>query len=176
MKSRYLLAALVSMIATSASAIEIGAQAPDFTAKNQNDKLIHLKDPEYAGKFVLLYFYPKDETPGCTTQACALRDQYSEIKKLNAVVFGVSRQSAESHREFIAKHKLPFDLLVDESGAIGKAFGIGSIPLVGYSLRQSVLIDPSGKVIRFYKDVDPSKHAAEVMADLKKAGATPKQG
>jgi len=149
-----------------------GDLAPSVSAKNQDGKDVNLGD--HKDKFLLVYFYPKDETPGCTKEACSLRDNYLKIKELNAVVYGVSRQDAESHKKFIANHKLPFDLLVDKDGAVGKAFGVESMPIVGYSKRQSLLIAPDGKILKFYKSVDPEKHAEEVLADLKAAGATKK--
>ena len=149
--------------------IAAGDAAPDFTAKNQDGKTIKLS--EQKGKYVLLYFYPKDETPGCTKEACSFRDSYAEIKKLNAVIFGVSRQDEKSHQKFIAKHKLPFDLLVDSDGSIGESFGVKTMPVIGFLKRQSILISPEGKVIKFYGDVDPTKHVAEVIGDLKAAEA-----
>lgn len=148
-------------------AISPGTVAPDFTAKNQNGKQIHLAD--YRGKFVLLYFYPKDDTPGCTKEACTFRDHYAEIKKMNTVIFGISRQDEQSHQKFIARHSLPFDLLVDSDGKIGEAYGVKTIPILGFLRRRSVLIGPDGKVLRYYGDVDPARHADEVIADIRKA-------
>jgi peroxiredoxin Q/BCP len=148
-------------------ALAPGDKVPDFKAKNQDGKTVQLND--YKGKFVLLYFYPKDETPGCTTEAQCLRDKYSDIKKLNGEVLGVSRQDENSHQKFRAKENLPFDLLVDKDGSLGKLMGIGSMPVLGLSKRQSVLISPEGKVVKFYDDVNPEKHADEVIADLKAA-------
>lgn len=149
-------------------AVAAGSPAPEFSAPNQDGKILRLSD--FKGKFVLLYFYPKDDTPGCTKEACAFRDQFASLKKMNTVVLGVSRQDAKSHQAFIAKHKLPFDLLVDEDGSIAKAFGVGLMPVIGFHKRQSVLVGPDGKVLRFYESVDPTKHVDEVMADVKKAG------
>ncbi len=160
-------ALLVVLFTQVVMAISAGEVAPDFSAKNQDGKTINIKDQR--GKYVLMFFYPKDETPGCTKQACALRDQYAEIKKMNAVVFGISRQDEKSHKAFASKHKLPFDLLVDADGTIGRLYGVGSMPVVGFSQRQSILIGPDGKVIRFYETVEPETHAGEVLKDLKKA-------
>ncbi|MGE3263131.1 MAG: peroxiredoxin [Bacteriovoracia bacterium] len=147
--------------------IAAGVTAPDFSAKNQEGKTIKLSD--YKGKFVLMYFYPKDDTPGCTKEACDFRDNYVKIKELNTVVLGISRQDAASHQKFIAKHKLPFDLLVDHDGSIAKLYGVGTMPIVGFHHRQSILIGPDGKVLRFYESVDPAKHVEEVLADIKAA-------
>jgi peroxiredoxin Q/BCP len=142
-----------------------GEKAPDFQAKNQHGKTIKLSD--YKNKFVLIYFYPKDDTPGCTVQAQGLRDKYDEFKKANAVILGVSRQDEKSHKEFIAKYNLPFDLLVDSDGSLAKSLGVGSMPVLSLSKRQSVLVNPAGKVVRFYEDVDPKKHADDVLGDIK---------
>lgn len=155
---------LLSLVSTNAMALAPGDK-PDFSAKNQDGKLIRSSDLK--DHYVLVYFYPKDETPGCTKQACDLRDRYSEIKSLNTVVLGVSRQDAKSHRKFIDKHKLPFDLLVDTDGKVGEVMGVGSIPLVGFSRRSSVLLGPDGKVLKIYEDVDPKQHINLVLADLK---------
>lgn len=144
-----------------------GTAAPDFSAKNQDGKMVQLS--QFKGKFVLMYFYPKDDTPGCTKEACDFRDNYTKIKELNTVVLGVSRQDADSHKKFIAKHKLPFDLLIDEKGEIAKLYGVGTMPVVGFHHRQSILIGPDAKVIKFYDSVDPSKHVEEVLADIKAA-------
>lgn len=149
-------------------ALAPGDRAPEFAAKNQDGKLVRSSD--FKGKFVLIYFYPKDDTPGCTKEACKFRDEYARIKKLNAVVLGVSRQGEQSHREFRAKHRIPFDLLVDEDGSLAEKFGVGTIPILGWSKRKSVLLGPDGKMIRFYDDVDPDAHAQEVMGDIERAG------
>jgi thioredoxin-dependent peroxiredoxin len=149
-----------------------GTPAPNFSAKNQDGKVIQLT--ELRGKFVLLFFYPKDDTPGCTKEVCNLRDNFTQIKALNTVVLGISRQDEKSHQAFIAKHKLPFDLLVDSDGAIAKSFGVGTIPLIGFHKRQSILIAPDGTVVKFYSSVDPDTHAQEVLADIKVAQAAKK--
>jgi len=150
-------------------ALSPGTLAPDFSAKNQDGKLIRLSD--FKGKPVLIFFYPKDDTPGCKKEACSFRDEYSKIKKLNIVVLGVSRQDEKSHQEFRSKYKLPFDLLVDKDGTVADAFGVETIPLLGIFKRQSVLIGPDGKVIQFYKNVDPDTHAQQIMEDMKNHGS-----
>lgn len=158
---------IIILLAPFLLALAPGEKIPDLKAKNQNGKLVQLAS--YRGQFVLLYFYPKDDTPGCTAQAQGLRDKYAEFKKANAAVLGISRQDEKSHRDFIAKHKLPFDLLVDADGSLGNALGIGSMPVLGLSKRQSVLVNPEGKVVKFYDDVDPAKHADDVLKDIKNA-------
>ena len=145
-------------------ALSQGDPAPDFALKNQDGKIVHLSD--FKGKPVLIYFYPKDETPGCTKEACTLRDQYEKFQKLGAVILGVSRQDEKSHQEFKSKHKLPFDLLVDRDGGAAGKFGVGKMPLIGLIQRKSVLVGPDQKVFRFYDSVNPENHAGQVLSDL----------
>ena len=168
MKKPKFIAALSLLFAPILMGIAPGKELPTgLTAKNQDGKEIRFDD--YKGKFLLVYFYPKDETPGCTQQACDLRDRHAKLKELNTVVFGVSRQDGKSHKQFIAKHKLPFDLLVDSDGKLGEAFGVGSYPIVGFSKRQSILVGPDGKVLKFYDSVDAAKHADVVLGDIEAA-------
>jgi peroxiredoxin Q/BCP len=141
-----------------------GDSAPDFAAKNQDGKVVRLS--EFRGKPVLIYFYPKDDTPGCTKEACSFRDEFSKFQKMGAVVIGVSRQDSKSHQEFHTKYHLPFDLLTDTDGKLAGSFGVGLMPVVGFTKRQSALVSPDGKLIRFYPDVDPAKHTAQVLQDL----------
>lgn len=157
----------VLFFATSAMALKPGELVPDVAAKNQNGKTVNLS--KFKGQFVLLYFYPKDETPGCTTEAQNFQADLEKYKNLNAVILGVSRQDEASHQKFIAKHGLKFDLLVDKDGKLGEAFGVGSIPILGLAKRQSALIGPDGKLIRFYDSVNPKDHSKEVLEDIKKA-------
>jgi len=122
------------------------------------------------GRTTLLYFYPKDDTPGCTKQACALRDGFAEFKRRGIVVYGVSTQDADSHREFRAKHRLPFDLIVDVGGKLGSALGVDRMPLLGLFKRQSVLIGPDRRVLAVLRDVDPSTHAGEILGKVPNVG------
>jgi thioredoxin-dependent peroxiredoxin len=150
-----------------------GEPAPDFSAANQDGKPVRLSS--FKGKPVLVFFYPKDDTPGCTKEACGLRNVYAQFQKRGAVVLGVSRQDAKSHQAFREKHSLPFDLLVDADGKVAEAFGVSMMPVMGLHRRQSVLVGPDGKVFRLYRDVDPEKHADEVLKDLDLlAAAAPK--
>src|SRR6478672_4717328 len=123
---------LIALLALTAG-LPAGSPAPDVAAPNQDGKLVKLS--ELKGKPVLLYFYPKDDTPGCTKEACSLRDDYSRFQKAGAVILGVSRQDAESHKAFRAKYHLPFDLLTDKDGSFAKAFGAETMPVVGYHKR-----------------------------------------
>ena len=154
-------------------ALSPGERAPGFSAQNQNGITVKLAD--FRGRFLLLYFYPLDESPGCTTEACNLRDQYGKIRAMNAAVLGVSRQDQTSHEKFAQKNKLPFGLLVDSDGEIAKKFEVGTVE--GHpdrTLRQSFLIGPDGKILQVYKNVDPANHVNEIIADIEKASAKAK--
>lgn len=145
-------------------------RAPAFSAPDQNGKTHTLAS--YAGKWVLLYFYPKDNTPGCTVEACTIRDQFADFKKIGAVVIGVSTDSVESHRRFADGYGLPFTLLADPDKKLVRAYGVwGKKTMMGRTYlgtkRTSFLIDPSGMVAKVYENVKPPVHAAQVIADLK---------
>lgn len=150
--------------------LEVGKKAPAFTLLDQHGTQRALK--EFLGKWVLLYFYPRDMTPGCTTEACTLRDSMSAFNTLNAVVLGVSKDSPESHIKFIKAEKLNFDLLSDESTKMIQKYGawqqksMFGNKYMGIQ-RMSYLIDPKGKVAKVYPKASPSKHAAQVVKDLK---------
>lgn len=141
-----------------------GERAADFSAPNQDGKTVRLS--QFKGRPVLLYFYPKDDTPGCTKEACSFRDAFADYKKLGAVVLGVSRQDEKSHVAFQKKYNLPFDLLVDRDGSMARAFGVGLMPLIGLHSRKSVLIDGKGTIAKVYDDVDPATHSGEVLRDI----------
>ena len=148
--------------AASDEEIAVGKVAPDFAAKDHEGKDIKLS--ALKGKPVVLYFYPKDETPGCTKEACAFRDAFKEMEKRGAVLVGISTDNAESHKAFAKHHSLPFHLVSDESGSIAKAFGVPN--RVGFLGRQTFVIGADGNVKKIYRDVDVSKHASEVLADV----------
>ncbi|MFW6067307.1 MAG: peroxiredoxin [Myxococcota bacterium] len=137
-----------------------GAEAPDLTAETADGDTIRLSDMR--GKLVAVYFYPKDGTPGCTEQACAFRDAYRRLREADVVVFGVSRDSAESHRRFRREHSLPFPLVADEDGEAVRAYGV---PLrFGMAARTTFLVGPDGKVARVWPDVDPAVDADRVLS------------
>ena len=145
-----------------------GDVAPDFRASSPNGT-ISLAD--FRGKSVILYFYPRDNTPGCTLEACAFRDEYAEFKKKGAVVLGVSTDPVKSHEKFAAKHKLPFTLLADEDKAIAQAYGAwGQKSFLGKKYmgmhRITFLIGPDGRIRKAWPKVKPTEHAAEVLAAL----------
>lgn len=151
--------------------IKIGNLAPDFKAIDQNEKEHKLSD--YRGKWVLIYFYPKDDTPGCTKEACSIRDMMPDFKKLKLQVFGVSIQDAKSHKKFAEKYNLPFTLLVDEDKNIVNKYGVwGKKKFMGReymgTIRTSFLVDPNGRIAKIYENVKPENHATEVLEDLMK--------
>ncbi len=152
-------------------ALPVGAPVPDFSAPNQDGKVVKLS--ELKGKPILLYFYPKDDTPGCTKEACALRDRFDKFTKAGILIFGISRQDAGSHRAFRAKYHLPFDLLTDSDGELAKRLGVETYPIIGIHKRQSLLIGADGKLIEFFGSVDPEMHADEVLQKLAAASGIP---
>ena len=146
-----------------------GDRAPEFTALNQNGEKVSLSD--FRGKNVILYFYPKDKTPGCTKEACAFRDEFAAFKKKGAVVLGVSTDSTKSHAKFIEKFKLPFTLLADEDKRIVEAYGVwGEKRFMGMKYmgtnRVTFLIGPDGRIKKIWPKVKPEEHADEVLAAL----------
>ena len=148
----------------------VGTKAPEFSLPDQDGKIHTLAD--YRGRYVLLYFYPKDDTPGCTKEACALRDADPDFSKLDAVVLGVSADSVKSHKKFAEKYELKFPLLADEDKKVVHAYGVwGLKKFMGREyegiFRSSFLIDPNGKIAKVYEKVKPELYAAEVLEDLK---------
>eukprot|EP00897_Mesotaenium_endlicherianum_P000973 jgi/Mesen1/10877/ME000093S10387 len=142
-----------------------GDTAPAFTLKDQNDRSVSLA--KFKGKNVVLYFYPADDTPGCTKQACSFRDAYTEFKKAGAEVVGVSSDSPESHRAFAKKHNLPYTLLSDEGGAVRKEWGIKGDFFGALAGRQTYVIDKKGIVkLVFNNQFQPEKHIDETLAIL----------
>jgi len=145
--------------------LQVGDAAPAFDLMDQYQKPQRLAD--YAGKWVVLYFYPKDDTPGCTTEACSFRDEIFKIRALGAEVLGISLDSAESHAEFAKKHGLPFPLLADTQAVTAEAYGtLTSMGPVKYAKRHTFIVGPDGKLAKIYRDVDPKVHSAEIIAEL----------
>ena len=148
----------------------IGEVAPNFRLPSTDGKAVTLAD--FKGKNVVLYFYPKDDTPGCTAEACSFRDRNKEIMAENAVVLGVSTDSLESHEKFKGKHDLNFPLLSDETADVAKMFGAWKEKnLYGRRIwgvaRMTILIAPDGKIRKIYKKVDVGKHGDEILAELR---------
>ncbi len=145
---------------------KVGEPAPDFEAEAHNGETIKLA--ELRGKTVVLYFYPKDDTPGCTIEAKGIRDSWEGFKKADTVVLGVSTDDNASHKAFAEKYELPFLLLPDEDEKIAKAYGV---PIKsGYAKRVTFIIDKTGKVGRVFPKVNPTGHAEEVMAAIGSLG------
>lgn len=152
--------------AAAAAAPKVGEPAPGFSLLDQHGKTRSLE--QYRGKWLVLYFYPKDDTPGCTTEACRFRDDYQLIKSLGAVVVGVSLDDVGSHKEFSEKFSLPFSLLADENHKMAKDYSVltGFGPF-NFARRQTFIIDPEGRVARHYANVRPKQHAMQVVEDLR---------
>jgi peroxiredoxin Q/BCP len=149
--------------------ISSGNIAPDFELPDDTNKLRKLS--EFRGKNVVLYFYPNDDTPGCTKEACNFRDDYSAYEKANVVILGVSANDVESHVKFKKKYDLPFPLLADVDNKVCDEYGVwGPKQLAGKSYegiyRTTFLIDENGKIIRVFENVRPSEHSAEVLSAL----------
>ena len=150
--------------------IKAGNPAPEFSLKDDTGKVRHLSD--YRGKPVILYFYPKDDTPGCTTEACSFRDDYSAYQKANVQILGVSPDTVSSHQKFKSKYTLPFPLLADEGHEVCTAYGVwGLKKSMGREyegvFRTTFLIDANGMVSKVYENVKPAEHSAELLAQLK---------
>lgn len=148
-----------------AEQLAIGAPAPDFELPDQDGQLHAIED--YRGQWVALYFYPKDDTPGCTTEACEFRDDIFAFRRLDCQILGVSLDDTESHKAFSEKHGLPFPLLADTDGNTADAYGV-KFTSAGASMakRQTFLIDPQGNIALHYEQVDPATHSKQVLADL----------
>lgn len=150
--------------------LAVGDLAPDFSLPDAVGTTHTLS--QYYEKWVLLYFYPKDDTPGCTKEACSIRDEFPNFKKMRATVLGVSVDSTKSHGKFAMKYELPFTLLADEGKHVVQQYGVwAKKKFMGReymgTLRTSFLINPEGKIAKIYESVKPETHAAEVLADLR---------
>ena len=153
--------------------ISEGIQTPDFTLSDESQKTHKLSD--YRGKLVLLYFYPKDDTPGCTTEACSFRNDYSAYQKASVTILGVSPDTSQKHTKFIAKYQLPFTLLADPDHRVCELYGVwGKKKFMGREydgvFRTTLLIDSDGIIRKIYKNVKPDTHSAEVLQELTRLG------
>ena len=143
----------------------VGSAAPGFNLQDQNGDWHALED--YEGDWLAIYFYPKDDTPGCTKEACNFRDNIYAFKAIGANVVGVSLDDVDSHKAFADKYKLPFILLADEGGEMAKAYGVlRDWKLTKIASRQSFIVGPDGNIAKHYEKVDPETHTQEVLADL----------
>ena len=163
-------ALLVARAARAGELPKVGEPAPDFNLHDQNGKLHTLG--EYRGKWLVLYFYPKDDTPGCTEEACAFRDDLNQITKLGAQVVGVSVDDTSSHAEFAKKYHLPFPLLADKTTETAARYGaLMNLWLIKFARRYTFLIDPQGNINKVYLSVETSRHSKQIIDDLKKLTA-----
>lgn len=149
--------------------LNIGDPAPDFSLPDSEGKIIQLQ--ALRGQWVVLYFYPRDNTPGCTKEACGFRDAYPDYQASDVVVLGVSADDGKSHQKFVSKYQLPFPLLCDQTTEVARAYeSYGLKKFMGKEFegifRQTFVIDPEGKIARIYRKVKPEPHAAEVFHDL----------
>ena len=164
-KQFIIVAILLPFSFASLAQIKVGSKAPNFNLSDQNSIQHQLSD--YEGSWVILYFYPKDDTPGCTTQACDFRDAVKRIIASKSNVFGVSLDSVESHKRFADKNNLPFSLLSDESGEVSEAYdSLNNFMSFKSAKRNTFIIDPDGKVAKIYLSVKPSTHSQMVLNDL----------
>ena len=158
-------AAIAFQVHAEDSAPAVGTAAPTFKLQDQKGDWRTLD--QYRGKWVVLYFYPKDDTPGCTTEVCTFRDDVLKLHKQGAEVLGVSLDDVKSHAEFAEKYHVPFPLLSDANQEAAKAYGVLATHLnFTYARRETFVIDPAGKVAKRYKDVDPKENSAQVIADI----------
>lgn len=165
-----LVGALVMMFTNMARAGElpkVGQAAPDFSLPDQNGLVHSLK--EFSGKWLVLYFYPKDDTPGCTQEACAFRDDLHKLTALGAEVVGISVDDGKSHAEFAKKYHLPFPLLADSDKEVAARYGVlVDMVFIKIAKRYTFLIDPRGNVSKVYDKVETSRHSQEIIEDLNK--------
>jgi peroxiredoxin Q/BCP len=146
--------------------LKIGDDAPTFTLPDSQGNQVNLND--YKGKWLVLYFYPKDDTPGCTTEACHFRDDFKVLENLGAKVVGVSIDDSFSHKKFAEKYNLPFPLLSDSSGEVASRYGaLNNFLVIKLAKRYTYLINPQGKIAKIYLSIDTSKHSQEIIEDLK---------
>jgi peroxiredoxin Q/BCP len=148
------------------AALAEGMQAPPIDLPDQHDKRRRLSD--YLGRWVVLYFYPRDDTPGCTVEACQFRDGMAQLRVMGAEVLGVSLDSPESHARFAGKFSLPFPLLADAGGKVARSYGsLLSLGPLQVAKRHTFIIDDHGKVAKIYRRVKPREHGGEVVADIR---------
>ena len=148
--------------------LKSGDDAPNFTLPDNQGRQVSLSD--FKSKWVVLYFYPKDDTPGCTTEACHFRDDFKLLENLGAQVVGMSIDDSFSHKKFAEKYNLPFPLLSDASGEVASLYGaLNNFLVIKLAKRYTYLINPQGKIAKIYLSVDTSKHSQEIIEDLKKS-------
>ena len=157
------IALLLALSSSSIAGLKVGNKAPNFSLQDQNNLTHTLSD--YEGQWIVLYFYPKDDTPGCTTQACDFRDAVKRIIASKAVLFGLSLDSVRSHKLFAEKYNLPFSLLADETGEVSELYDSLS-SFFKVANRNTFIIDPEGNIAKIYLSVNPKTHSEMVLNDL----------
>lgn len=166
----YIMVLLIAILgyrsySNNSSSLQIDQRAPDFTLKDADNNTHALSD--YKGRFLVLYFYPKDDTPGCTKEACNFRDRTDELKKLGAAVVGISIDSPESHRKFADKYQLPFTLLADSNGEVARRYGaLSNFIIAKIAKRHTFIIGPDSKIKKIYTHMDVSNHSQQIIDDL----------
>jgi len=169
--ARWIAGLVLGLLITTATSVAaspaVGQPAPAFKLQDQDGKWHSLAD--YKGKWVAIYFYPKDDTPGCTTQACSFRDNIFAFNKEGAVILGISVDDVESHKKFAEKHGLPFTLLADADKAVSKSYGVLKtyMGVMEMARRDTFIVDPQGRIAKHYESVDPEGHSKIVLDDIK---------
>lgn len=165
-----LLIQLIFIPSATADELKKGSLAPVFNLLDQYSKQHQLKD--YNGRWLVLYFYPKADTPGCTTEACAFRDDVFQLRKMNVALLGLSTDDVKSQKEFSDKYHLPFSLLSDADGVVASKYGsFKQLGSMRFARRHTFIIDPQGRIARIYRNVSPKEHSDEIITDLKNLGA-----
>lgn len=165
--NRILIALACSFVSTACAGEPpaVGSAAPGFHLQDQDGAWHDLSD--YRGQWLAVYFYPKDDTPGCTTEACNFRDNIHQFQAIDAAVVGISVDDVDSHKEFATKYKLPFTLLADVGGEVCESYGVlRDFKAMKMATRQSFLVNPDGVIVKHYTKVDPDTHTQEVLADI----------
>jgi peroxiredoxin Q/BCP len=158
------------MFGAGAAELAPGLSAPGFRLLDQNGRTHDLA--EYRGRWLVLYFYPKDDTPGCTREACAFRDDIRRLRHLHVALLGVSLDGVDSHRRFADKYRLPFPLLADPGGKVARVYGaLWSLGPIQFARRHSFIIDPQGRLARIYRSVTPTGHSEQLIRELVDLGA-----
>lgn len=156
---------------SAAATPKLGTKAPDFNLPNAKGEMVSLASLQ--GNWVVLYFYPKDDTPGCTKEACSFRDDMHKLEELNARIIGVSIDDGKSHADFAKKYSLPFPLLTDADGVVARKYGaLTNLGVMKIAKRYTFLIDPNGLLQKTYLSVDTSRHSQQIIDDLTKLSET----
>ena len=161
---------LVFATGAQSSELSVGDQAPAFKLFDQHNRQHAL--PDYLGRWLVLYFYPRDDTPGCTAQACAFRDDFRQLQSMRVAILGISMDRVSSHQAFADKHGLPFPLLSDEHGKVAAAYGaLWKLGPIRFARRHSFIVDPEGRISRIFRSVKPALNSDEVIVELVRLGA-----